>query len=176
MFSISFYFARKKARSWIQGSNFFRLCKQKRIITVKKTIPCLFQKATVSRYIMKVWDGALVEQGTELDIFPWNMLQPENYSIRWKGVFTDYDTNKRYLLLRCCIIWCSWWSYNDKYIISSVRDAFDAKKSQSYGLCPNGGGMLFLISQKLEQKLFALGRCWHPELTPTSMSRHIGRC
>ena len=110
MFSISFYFARKKAGSWIQGSNFFRLCKQKRIITVKKTIPCLFQKATVSRYIMKVWDGALVEQGTELDIFPWNMLQPENYSIRWKGVFTDYDTNKRYLLPRCCIIWFSWWS------------------------------------------------------------------
>ena len=74
MFSISFHFAQKKAESWVKGSNFFRLCKQKRIITVKKTIPCLFQKATVSRYIMKIWDGALVEQlveqGTELDIFP----------------------------------------------------------------------------------------------------------
>ena len=96
MLSISFYFAQNKAGSWILGSNFFRLFKQKRIITAKKTIPCLFQKATLSIYIKKVWDGVLVEQGTKLDTFPWNMSQPEYYSIRWKGVSAYYDTNKNF--------------------------------------------------------------------------------
>ena len=41
--------------------------KPKRIITLKTTIRCLFQKAILSRYTKKVWDGVLVEQGTELD-------------------------------------------------------------------------------------------------------------
>ena len=60
--------------------------KQWRIITVKKTIPYLFPKMTLSKYIKKIRGGVLGKQGTKNDIFHWNMLQPEDDSIRSKGV------------------------------------------------------------------------------------------
>ena len=67
MFSISFYFARKKGEILDPRIQLFPTLQAKKDHHSEENNSLSFSKGD---RIMKVWDGALVEQGTELDIFP----------------------------------------------------------------------------------------------------------